>query len=368
MIDGLPSVLALIGDQYHGSNWWRTVMPYSFLQRRGVNAVWAENVDPSAAMETGIYDIIIFYSLAFPDARSVRKYVRTCHKFGKTVLFDTDDDLLTYIDYMAEAWLDDKQKQFAQDRPRIRMSMKGVDGVTASCGHLAARVGDLTKKPVAIVPNLLDMEWWAMTQGIGKRLSPTDKTVIGWVGARRNENDLGALAEAWARVANLRPETHFLIAGWPAPPLVDAVPADRTTLIPWTSIETYPLSYLSLDIGCCPLAPTGFNLSKSPIKAIECGATGIPAVCSPTVYGTALDNILIARNADEWTEHLLRLVDDREYREAQGQRLNNEVWARHSLQRNWLKIVSGWQSLVDQSRARAGLEVLTLDDAEVMMV
>lgn len=366
MKSSLPSVMGFMGDQFHGSNWWRTIMPFSYLQRRGLPVVWSENTDPSAAMEAGmgLYDVLIFFGLAFPDAQSIKRYVKNAHRQGSIVIFDTDDDLLGYIGYMKEAWHEDKRKQYEEDRPKIRHTIKGVDAVTASVHHLAARVAELTDKPVAVVPNLLDMEWWAAVQAQGKRLTPEDRVCIGWSGARRNERDLEHLAAAWSEVARLRPDvTHFVVAGYDSPALRAAVPETMFSHFAWSSVDVYPLGHLSIDIGCCPLAPTLFNLSKSPIKAMEYGATKIPVVASPAVYGSAFREVAFAGNVEQWTSALLDLVDSSALRKKRGQMLYDEVLVRHSLQCQWKKYPSAWEQLLEENRTRRNSRVLTLSDA-----
>lgn len=357
-----PAVIGLMGDRYHGSNWWRTIMPFSYLARKGLNVVYAENTDPGSGLEVAAYDLVILFGLAFPSAQQAKRYVRACHQQGKSVLFDTDDDLAG-IGYMAEAWDEEHKAQYAIDRPRILKTMQACDGVITSRGHLAARVSVLTPKPIAVVPNLLDFEWWGAVQGAGKRLADPDQITIGWIGARRNERDLALMAEAWARVAVERPNVQFVIGGYQSATLVSAVGADRVFALPWCSLDYYPLHYLNLDIGCCPLERTAFNLSKSPIKAIECAASRVPVVASPTVYADAFEGARFADSGHEWAEHLLALVDSEDLRRQEGDRLFAEAYERHSLQLNWLRILAGWQSLLDQCAAARERRVLTHQDA-----
>lgn len=359
-----PSAIVLTGNRGSGSDWWRATMPVSYLQRLGLNVVFAQNMDPTAPMEIGAYDLIILSRLVFPSIQTIRKYVKKVHQAGKTVIFDVDDDLFTYAGYALEAVEGEKAQLAVEDLPKARATAQTCDGVTTTNAHLAARVGAITKKPTAIIPNLLDVVWWRKVQELGGRQIPADTLSIGWVGGRRNAADLDILVPVWAAVADLRPEVHFCVAGYHGhEALQEAVPEGRLTLIPWTGIESYPLSYNSIDIGCCPLAPHAFNFSKSLIKAVEFGASRAPVVASPTIY-SRMKSLAIARNTDEWVEKLLVLVDDAELRKQAARALYNEVVAEHSLQTNWLKIPAGWQHIVDQSQARRVLtpesEVITL--------
>jgi glycosyltransferase involved in cell wall biosynthesis len=78
----------------------------------------------------------------------------------------------------------------------------------------------------------------------------------------------------------------------------------------------------SFSIGLLPLPDTAFNHGKSPIKALQYMATGIPCVAaalSGTVemlgeHGSAL----FATDTSSWTQHLLALAGDADLREKMG--------------------------------------------------
>ena len=359
----LPSVLGILGRHGTGSDWWRGVMPFSYLQRQGLPVAWAESQDESVGTETGLYDLIVLLRLLFPSAHDAKGYVRVLHRHGKVVIMDVDDDLVIHADFIRPALDEQKARELSRHMPLFRGTLQYVDGITCTTPHLAARMATVTNKPVAVAPNLLDLEWWRQVQFHGKRVSPADKVVIGWIGGARNALDVAEMLPAWTAVAELRPDVHFLIAGNPPDGLVDCVPPTRVTRAPWVAPEQYPALYLSADIGCCPLAPSSFNWSKSPIKAIEHGATRTPVVVSPTVYGTSMENGAVARTTEAWVGHLLRLVDDSSARFAEGEALYGEVERNWSLQRNWRRFPLAWQEIMDQNAARLRSRVLTLADA-----
>jgi hypothetical protein len=359
-----PSVLCIIGDAFSGSNHWRVTMPFSFLQRKGINAVWAENLEDSVAEETAVYDIIIFSRLAFPSAQDIRRYVKICHRHGKLVITDVDDDLVSFTHYIEPSMPELEREKMHRDLPLLRVTLQESDAVTVTNAHLSARIQAVTKKPTAVIPNMLDLGWWDSTQKAGSR-QVDGRVSIGWIGGRRNALDLELLAQVWTRVAELRPEVQFVVGGWPSEDLLASVPRERITHLPWTFTHTYPWMYLSVDIGCCPLAPSIFNLSKSPIKAIEHGATCTPVVASPAVYASTMKNIDVAMNMDEWVEKLLDLVDDRARAMDRGLALRGEVVRSWSLEANWLKIPMGWESVLTQNRQRRDKSVLLPSDATI---
>lgn len=363
-----PRVLALLGDIDSGPAWWRCQMPFSFLQRKGFNVAWADTRDEGVPWEMGLYDIFVMYRLYFPDLTSQRKWLGQAKRFGKLVIFDTDDDYLSHTDYIKPGWDDLHRKKIDEGREPFLRLARASDGITVSTPHLQGVMARHMNTPSAVIPNLLDLKWFDFALGKSKRLVPADKVSIAWAGGRRNERDLEEVAGAWTRIAADYPQAHFTVAGWASPTLLASVPEERLTVLPWTSYEVYPMHYGSFDIGCCPLAASAFNWSKSPIKAVEYGAARLPVVASPTVYGPTMISCRIARTEDEWYDNLAELVEDEQLRRDEGERLREEVTYRHSLQMNWLKIISGWQTIIDKANEIARTpKVLTLNDGPSIM-
>lgn len=97
----------------------------------------------------------------------------------------------------------------------------------------------------------------------------------------------------------------------------------RRLCIPSTQYETYRLNLRNLDIGIAPLAPTPFNMSKSDLKALEYGAWGIPCIAPDYitysrnwVHG---ENILLYKNAEEFTKYAKLLLTNEPLRRKLGQ-------------------------------------------------
>lgn len=361
-MSNIPSVLAISGRKGSGSDWWRGIMPFSFMQRAGMPVAWADNLEQSIAQETALYDIIVLLRLLFPSSHDAKQYVKTCHRHGKTVIMDLDDDLLVHTSYIESALTADEVAELNTDVPRLRGTIQHVDGITCTNAHLAARVQSATGRPVAIIPNLLDFQWWDLVQSAAVTKPKGDTVTIGWVGGRRNDMDIAEMAPAWGEVARLRPNVRFHVAGHQSDLLMGYIPSDRVTAIPWTGVETYPLAYIGVDIGCCPLARSAFNLSKTAIKAVEFAATRIPVVASPTVYSGSLSGIDIVRSVDDWVCALIALVDDADERDARGQSLRDEAYKRWSLQENWLAFPRGWEQILTARRPTGAPRVLTLAD------
>ena len=79
-------------------------------------------------------------------------------------------------------------------------------------------------------------------------------------------------------------------------------------------ISQYPSMFRKFDIGIVPLNNIPFNHAKSAIKGLEYTAAGIPFVesYSPEYELLAEQGVgRVARNENEWVEHLTELLDPR---------------------------------------------------------
>jgi glycosyltransferase involved in cell wall biosynthesis len=99
-----------------------------------------------------------------------------------------------------------------------------------------------------------------------------------------------------------------------------------------------PDYYRSIDfhIGLAPLRAHTFNRSKSPIKAIELAALGIPSICSN--FGPYSEVVrhgetgFLARQPHEWATYLRELLDP-EVRRVMGEKAR-AIAAEHTIERN----------------------------------
>ena len=112
--------------------------------------------------------------------------------------------------------------------------------------------------------------------------------------------------------------------------------------IPVSTYHSYMSHLRNLDIGLAPIAPNLFNMSKSPIKAIEYASWGTPAVLPNYITYkrefTHRENCLMYRNGGEFEELLSELIEDNMLREKLGTNardyvLNNRLESLHAERR-----------------------------------
>lgn len=354
-----PRVLALLADR-QGSILWRCVWPFEALQRQGVQALFTRHTDPRAHAIAEYSDAVILpriYEQWWGYPRMMA-FVGALRDAGVAVWGEYDDDFwsgagLPQMRVLLAAA--GKAPETAErQRQELLAQLTLLDGLTVSTDALAAVARQYTDKPVAVVPNAIDWDWW---QGkLAEAPRTTTPLTIGWAGGRRLDTDLVPMAAAWGRIARRYPHVAFKVAGYLAERLIAAVPSVRLVTEPWRSLDTYPLSYAHVNIGCCPLANTAWNATKSACKAFEWAAVGAAVVASPTVYGDVLrdgQDGLIAETADDWEAALARLIEAADLRRQLAACWARRVRTRHSLSANIWRWPAAWRGLLADYQARA---------------
>jgi glycosyltransferase involved in cell wall biosynthesis len=341
---------------------WRIWQPFAALQARGYPALWGWNQDPSLYISAGGADVIILPRLGWTKAQGRARdlYYQGLHRAGKCIVYEVDDDHFSWAfsqHIVTTQWKTKEQADEARDN--IRAAMEAADGITVSTRRLATVVREHTDKPVAVVPNAIDLQWFRAVLALAQRNVPA--LTIGWSGARRPEQDFEPMLKAWGAVAKRHPNVHFVIQGYGPKALFEHVPEARVQMIPWLALEEYPIGFKSIDIGCCVLADNPFNRCKSDIKAQEYGAAGAAVVASPTVYGQTLRDGydgLIAETAKEWTGALTRLLEDQWLRKHLAKTLRKRVERELCLDANLWRWPAAWNQIHEdftRRRARASL-------------
>ena len=124
-------------------------------------------------------------------------------------------------------------------------------------------------------------------------------------------------------------------------------PKAQSRFTPWVpSVEDF-LRTIDYHVGIAPLRPHVFNQAKSALKALECGALGIPVVASAVRpyedyihHGTT--GYLVRRD-HEWARHLRALAQDPAMRAEMGAAAREQAH-QHTITRTaplWQKAILG---------------------------
>ena len=349
-----PRVLWLVSQQDGqpvGPVLWRVFFPMQQLQARGYTAefAWQPRSDAdlallSAAVAAYRIDTVVLPRVYWRDPADGRQLVERLHSAGICAVYEADDDMFLHLDEVKRGT--PELAEVALYREQRIAALRLCDGALVSTPALATVVRSLTDKPVAVCPNTIDLDWWYRASAGAARTIP--HPTIGWAGGRRQEEDLAPMLAAWGRIARRFPRAHFVVAGWEPPSLRALVPPGRLHVLPWLPLEEFPRSYVEIDIACCAVAPGLFNRAKSPIKAIEAGASGCAVVATPFLYRQVIahgENGWLAETADEWEHALAMLLAAPSWRRQLAWRLTRTV------ERDW--------SYNDPDRALRWLDALT---------
>jgi glycosyltransferase involved in cell wall biosynthesis len=354
-----PRVLSIVGDE-SGCSLWRAWQPARFLRLHGYPCDWVHVRDPSLInVPLEGYEAIVLCRLAWhrTDRKRAGRWLDTLRRQGRRVFFEADDDLFT--PFMTEQQLgrinpEKSRQELEADRAAALWALERCDGVTVSTQYLASTVRRYTSAPVEVVPNAVDAEWFlARQRGVPR---PCPNVTVGWAGGNRPDADLEEMAVAWGRIARRYPEVMFVVFGHQPPVISRHVPDERVIRISWLPMQEYPRGMVGIDVGCCPLAETPFNRSKTPIKAWELALSGAAVVASPTVYGKVIadeGNGFLAANADAWESCLEYLVGRPAWRGLAAENLKRDVLERWSLKANYWRWPAAWHRLMQRAEGRA---------------
>jgi len=356
-----PSMLALI-DEVNGPNLWRVLSPITALERAGYPAGWDFKSASMLGLIAPHVDGYLLPRISWPAThrREAEAWFDSIRKSGKFAVYDMDDDILTSQETHRRIdlnWTDGKSfEQLEGERYQRIWAMQQCDGVTVTTQRLATIARSYTTKPVIVVPNSIDIPWFRRIVQQTKRQIPG--LTIGWAGGRRHDRDVEEMAIAWGRIAKRYPDVRFVVQGHQPPVILEHVPFDRITRLPWMKAETYPQGIAQVDIGCCAVADTPFNRAKSPIKAMEHAVAGAAVVASPTLYSRIIEDCrsgYIAYSVDGWEACLSRLIERPAERSMMARRLLRTVERKHSLAGNLHRWPDAWENI--REAAQRGLIV-----------
>lgn len=199
----------------------------------------------------------------------------------------------------------------AQSQPELERRLAACDGIVINAPALravAARYNrNIIEIPVA-PPPLRDFAPRPVRPGRARR--------VGYAGTWAHVSDLDLIREPVVDWLTHEAGGVFAIAGQAFPAWVDTHPG----------IECYPgalrlagyyrqLAALDLDLFCVPLADTAFNRGKTPLKAIEAAALGLPCIVSDVapyrgVLSEVTGHLLVENTAAAWSAALDRLTSN----------------------------------------------------------
>lgn len=173
-----------------------------------------------------------------------------------------------------------------------------------------------------------------------------DRVTVGWAGGDSHHTDWLHVAPILRRFLARNPgvDLHTIGANYQ---IAARIPRAQSRHTGW-SVDLFDYyRSIDFDIGIAPLAPIGFNRSKSHIKALEYAALGIPIVASDQepYRDFVIDGVTgyLVRRSHEWERRLRDLVNDEAMRTEMGRAAKERA--------RQFTIGKGWQLWADAYRS-----------------
>jgi glycosyltransferase involved in cell wall biosynthesis len=274
--------------------------------------------------------------------KAAEGFINSIRAFGIHVVYEVDDD-----------YTNEHKKVIEGDA----ISVAGLaDAVTVTTPYLAETMHKRTGLPTYVLPNMLDPQLWR--NGTITRKAGPDMTIIGLTGSFTHYEDWKVLKDVLPAVLEKHPNSRLVVAGF-TPDYLEGLP--QTEYFAGFAYPAYSQFIRQCDIILAPVDPAdGFNMGKSPIKAVEgMGATrlvenrfagaAVVATDNP-IYRLAVRNeqngLLVEYTPDAWFNALDRLLTDHEYRHRLQFAAHRSAWKDWDISRHWTKWAKAYRDIL----------------------
>jgi glycosyltransferase involved in cell wall biosynthesis len=310
---------------YDGSSYYRVWLPFKHFGDNSHHIVGA--ISPGGPVfgpnDVDGLDVLM---LQRPAGREGARMLERLAGQTKLV-YEVDDDMLQ-VDPSGLPHLYDERF-----RESVRRCLRLCDMVTTTNQYLADTIRPYNEN-VVVLPNFVK----AGLLNIPRPAKPDPSLVtIGWAGGTSHLVDMVGIQDVLRDVlhANLATELHFM--GFDFSPLLVGL-RDRCRRSNWQRDVGEYYKRVDFDIAIAPSADIPFNRSKTPIRALEMAALGIPIVASNRLPYS--DFVIDGKTGflvdgdKEWCARLHELVNDADMRAELGAAAREQA-AGWTIEDNW---------------------------------
>lgn len=337
-----------------GCSYYRTHLPGITLRDQGADVVverstqgvlWQDDFFSDGSRDPRVKgwaepdcDIAVFQR---PLHRDIADLVEACHESGVRTVVDIDDDFYKVPrENRAHPYVQPRTSEL-RNIDHLRRAIAAADLVTVTTPALARRYAP---HKAVVLPNYVPASFTRFPV----RPWPMGPVTVGWTGTIHThphdlESTKGGVARALVQTGSTM---HVVGDGERVREALSLPDVVTLTTTGWVPLPLYPLKMNDIDVGIVPLHSSAFNHGKSWLKGLEMSALGIPFVASNTQPYVELHSVHglgeIARTPAEWTELLVRLVTNVEYRDEVGERARETVAASLTIEQNAERWWDAW--------------------------
>jgi len=310
---------------------YRTKHVAEELELHGFNCATTVQDNPFLISYVKNFKVFIFHRTLYTSR--IKKMIEKIKAQNKTIIFDTDDLVFDkkYLEHM-----DFLKKMNVFERKLYENGVGGeiirddyVKVCTTSTNYLADKLREEGKR-VILVRNKMPESDLAIVEEISRnnseqRYFESDKVVIGYFsGAHGHDKDFFTIEDVLIRLMDKYEDLRLFLGG----PLEISDKfkkyESRIKKMAYVPREDNYRNMAGTDIIIAPLEiGNPFCESKSELKFFEAGILGVPTVAAATrTFREAIEDGtegFTAREADEWTDRLERLIVDKELRRSMGE-------------------------------------------------
>jgi glycosyltransferase involved in cell wall biosynthesis len=320
----VKALVITIGDKNAGSTKFRIMQYIPFLQENGFSFDFVSQKDLHAGHLRTIrdYDLVI-------NQKSLLKTSTANEIIAKSrrLIFDFDDAIYTRPG-KPYSWL----TQWRVNR-RFKMWLKGSHTIITANQFLKSQ-GSKYSADIHVLPMALDLEIWMPG-------TPNTHYTIGWAGAPVNLHHLERLEPVLNEVLKRHPHVRLAVYSGVKPKL--HIPYEY---IPFEPGKEHQFTQ-SIDVGLLPLTDEEYSRGKSPIKAIQYIACGVPVVGN--IFGATAEilnerNSISVKEDSEWCSALHYLITHQDHSKEMGKagrKYAEKHFSLHSVKHNLLKLMKG---------------------------
>ena len=312
--DRTLKVLGLHGKEHIGPvEIYRVTLPFTYLNNHMMRCGWMPKDQAAELLREGdlhtVFDnnIVVLHRIISYAEDAGKDLIKALRSRGARVVYEVDDD------YSGRHRVMDADMTWAPYLPY-------VDAVTVTTKGLAELVrAESGGKPVYIVPNAIDYDWFTKASAQTTRADPALTVML--AGTKSHYRDWIVLQEVIPNCLAKYPNVRFMTAGY-LPDYLDGTGVQGIAPVPY---PLYPGILAQADILCAPLAPDDpYNAGKSPIKAIEgwsaarlvgkrmggCAVIASDCAAYRGVVQNRHNGLLVKHTPEAWQEALEWLIED----------------------------------------------------------